>query len=193
MDRPLRELLKQVRAHVESDTRSDSKSEEIKQSLAAIERDKATWPTVNLDDPEALRKISDARLRAELLPKQLESVEIEQREHIEQLERLARSLEVPIRSLSDEEINRTISKIAPELEKYCGDKDTARRIAAGLPIVLSIGVAAKWTPLIVPDSSAYPESYRKAILAHAGQLLGIVDRYEANGNSFVFPPFKKVA
>jgi hypothetical protein len=192
MSQPYRELVKQARSLIESVGRCDSKIEEIKKSLAAIEQEKASWPTVNLDDPAALRKISDQRLRHELLPGQLETVEIQKGEHVEQLEKVLKSLEVRIRSLADEETNRTISRIAPELTKYCGDDgDTARRIAAGLPIVAVIGVAANWVPTVLMDRSSYPESYRKAVLAHADQLLGILDRYEANRHSFIPENFGK--
>jgi hypothetical protein len=110
-----RKLVEQTKALVESITHRDSKAAQIKKTLSAIEEEKATWPDVNLDDPAALQKISDSRLRSELLPKQLENIESEKGELINKLKNVLNSLEHAITALRDEELGRVTDKIAAEL------------------------------------------------------------------------------
>jgi len=115
MSQPYRELVKQARSLIESISHCDSKSEGIKKSLAAIDQEKASWANLNLDDPQALRKISDQRLRGELLPRQFEALEIQKGEHVQELENVSKALEDAITALRDEELGRVIDKIAAEL------------------------------------------------------------------------------
>ncbi len=155
--------------------------------IGQAKEDEKAFLSADLSSPTELQRISQARLRSELLPKQLEATEEERGILVETLKGLLNSFEREIRQVSEIDQNKLVDEICELLKPYSGGSpEEARTAAARLPAVVRIAAAATWTTTApAADRAINPASYDGGVLAHAGSLLALADTWARNGGSFV--------
>ena len=187
-----RTSVSELRAQVAA---QDARILKVQAAIDGIDSEKASWIIADLNNPSELRKISDQKLRHDLLPAQLNELLDQRKALIESLKALLSDLGQEIVRLREQERDALIARITGELGKYCvGDPEAGRRAASTLPIVSSIGAASSWeTRISGVDRAVNPKSYDSEILNHSVELLEILERFDSNDRSFLSASFKNAA